>query len=379
MSIQSSQAFFGELREWSERKLNILEKYLDPFVKILGSKQAVNHVYYVDAFAGAGLYRDGEKGSALRAAELAQSYDQANKPYRLKCISIEADQDNFKNLQANTVSYGSLVQNYFGTFAENIDKVLQQTSGNPALFFLDPFGIKGMDWNLIQRIIHRGNATDLWIRFDHTAVTRLNERFKGRDKGARKSFDILCQSYGVNDRTLLHKQLSGNSAKDRKQNAVQFYMSRLENEIQKARGKHFVAAYPIRSIIEQDKYFLVFATGHAKGASIASELICSSEDNYQQELEDFKTSGIYQPSLFNFEPSKEEVFQNKVAMLAESIWTQCKNEKLTREEVYERILPEWFGKIRSKHLTHALKVLLDDGRIKRATGTPGNRKTRFTF
>lgn len=379
MSIQSSKAFFGELREWSERKLNILEKYLDPFVKVLGSIQAIRHVYYVDAFAGAGLYQNGEKGSALRAAELAQSYVEKNKSYRLRCINIEADQDNFKNLQANTESYGSLVKNLLGTFSENINEIVDRTSGSPALFFLDPFGIKGMDWDLIQQIIHRGNATDLWIRFDQTAVTRLNQRFGEATVVQKKSFDILCNSYGVENRQLLHKYLSGRNAKERKEKAVNVYMSRLGEEIQKARGKSFVAAYPIRSITERDKYFLIFATGHLKGAIIASELICSSEDNYQQELEDYKTSGVYQPTLFDLEPSKEIIFQNRVNMLAESIWERCKGEQLYREEVYERILPEWFGKIRSRHLTDALKVLLKDERIKHATGTPGIRKTRFTF
>ena len=83
MPAQDSEAFFGELREWSERKLNILEKYLDPFVKILGSRPRSRYVYYVDAFAGSGVYLDGSKGSAIRAAELAYRYQQENKTYHL--------------------------------------------------------------------------------------------------------------------------------------------------------------------------------------------------------------------------------------------------------------------------------------------------------
>ncbi len=88
MSIHSNQEFFGELREWSERKLKILEGYLDSFVKVTGSRRETSFVYYVDAFAGAGLYRDGEKGSALRAVELAQRYQKERKRYRLKCMTF---------------------------------------------------------------------------------------------------------------------------------------------------------------------------------------------------------------------------------------------------------------------------------------------------
>ncbi len=78
MSIQSDDEFFGELKEWSERKLKILTNYLAPFSKILKGA-----TYYVDAFAGAGLYQDGQKGSALRAAEIARGYQTAGEAYRL--------------------------------------------------------------------------------------------------------------------------------------------------------------------------------------------------------------------------------------------------------------------------------------------------------
>jgi hypothetical protein len=96
------EEFFGELKEWSERKLNILNQYLDSFVKILGSGPKISQVYYVDAFAGAGIYQDGSLGSAMRAAQLASSYRSAGKSYQLKCINIEVDPENFANLQTGT-------------------------------------------------------------------------------------------------------------------------------------------------------------------------------------------------------------------------------------------------------------------------------------
>ena len=177
MPVQDPQEFFDELKEWSERKLNILEGYLDPFVKVLGSLRRVEQVYYVDAFAGKGVYQDGAKGSAIRAAELAQHYQNKGKHYRLRCINGEANQENFVNLQANTRMFGDLVSNLQGPFEDNVDTVLQITSGEPALFFLDPFGVKALDWQVVKKIIHRGFGTDLWIRFDYSAVTRLHGRY----------------------------------------------------------------------------------------------------------------------------------------------------------------------------------------------------------
>jgi three-Cys-motif partner protein len=379
VSIKSNKEFFGELREWSERKLKILEQYLDPFVKVLGSLQAVSRVYYIDAFAGEGLYQKGEKGSSVRAAELAQQYEREGKPYHLKCINIEADQESFENLQANTAVFGDLTLNLYGPFTENIDRVLAETRGYPALFFLDPFGVKGINWDLIRQIIHRGSITDLWIRFDHIAVRRLNGLYKSEAHGAQKGFSNLCDIYGIPDQEFLHALLSGQDADERKQKAVNLYMGRLTEEFQKTRQKGFVAAYPVRSITKQDKYSLIFATGNVRGAIIASELICSAEETYQQEIEEYKVSQTRQPSLFSLEPSEKEVFDNKVSQLAESMWEMCKGLTLSRPEVYEQILSKWFGKIRSTHVTNALKKLQKDGRIEHATGAPSNRKTHFTF
>ena len=379
MSIHSNQEFFGELREWSERKLKILEGYLDSFVKVTGSRRETSFVYYVDAFAGAGLYRDGEKGSALRAAELAQRYQKERKRYRLKCINVEVDRANFENLEANTAGYEDLVLNLYGTFADNINHILQETTGSPALFFLDPFGVKGIDWSLIRQIIHRGHISDLWIRFDHTAVRRLAGRYSMQDAGARKSFAILCRTYGINDPEQLHNQLAGTISADRKQNAIDLYVNRLAEEFDKVRQKGFAAAFSIRSITEQDKYALVFAAGHPRGAIIASEMFCSADETYRQDVKDYKTSRPYQPSLFPLEPSPEDIFQDKVTRLSEAIWQACQGETISRLEIYERILPEWFGRIRSTHLTKALKKLQDEGHIQSATGPSSNEKTIFSF
>lgn len=379
MSIRSSQEFFGELREWSERKLKILEGYLDPFVKVLGSHPKSPFVYYVDAFAGAGLYRNGEEGSAIRAAKLAQQYQLQRKLYRLKCINVEADKENFTNLSANTAEYGELVQNLPGTFAENISNILSVIAGSPALFFLDPFGVKGIDWALIRQIIYRGDITDLWIRFDYSAVRRLDGLYGKDDPGSQKTFNILCQTYGIDNQEKLHQWLSGETSEERKQKAVNLYISRLSDAFRNVRGRGFAAAYPIRSITEEDKYVLIFATGHTRGAIIASELVCSAEETYQREVEDFQANQPRQLPLFSSDPSPEEIFQNKVSGLAESIFQACRGERLTRSEVYERILPEWFGRIRSKHMTQALKKLQDDGRIQQSTGAPSNRRTVFTF
>ncbi len=78
MTFTSTDPFFSELKDWSRRKLTLLQKYLDAAAKILSD------VYYIDGFAGRGTYGTLEEklepGSPLLAAQLAQ---------RSLCVNIE--------------------------------------------------------------------------------------------------------------------------------------------------------------------------------------------------------------------------------------------------------------------------------------------------
>jgi three-Cys-motif partner protein len=95
--------FFSDLKEWSGRKLRIIEKYIDGFSRILGSRS--NEVYYVDGFAGRGVYDNGEKGSPVLAAEVSQAFQQGKKAFSLICINVESDHENYVNLSAETSKF----------------------------------------------------------------------------------------------------------------------------------------------------------------------------------------------------------------------------------------------------------------------------------
>src|SRR5690242_18788304 len=126
MAQQTSKEFFEELKDWSQRKHQILDMYLSSASKILGSTWSM--VYYIDGFAGRGTYGEGttfSKGSPLKAAEKAQEYRTQGKRYSLRCINVEKDDEHFAQLQAVTASFGDLVTNLSGSFVDNVKRILQ--------------------------------------------------------------------------------------------------------------------------------------------------------------------------------------------------------------------------------------------------------------
>lgn len=209
MRQPNREVFFDTMHEWSERKLKLLKDYVDSAARILGS---IKQIYYVDGFAGRGTYRDGAIGSPIRMAELAQQFEREGKSYSFRCINIEEDEEYFANLQEQTAKYGSIVQNIHGRFADNLDSILQIIGTQPAIFFLDPFGIKGIDWSAVRKIINREAQTDLWIRFDYIDIRHLDGNY---GVNGRK-FDLLTSVFGIQNEAFLHSLLaSGNTPEER--------------------------------------------------------------------------------------------------------------------------------------------------------------------
>lgn len=376
--MNQAEEFFSDLKEWSTRKLSIIKKYVDGFSKILGSKH--KEIFYVDGFAGRGVYDNGEKGSPVLAAEAAQSFQQSSKPFTLRCINVEQDHDNFVNLSVETKRFGYLVENIDGSFEENIDIILSKISGKPAVFFIDDFGIKGTDWDAVEKVIARKDSTDLWIRFDYKTILRLAGFYDSHAKDAQGKLGTLQNMFGISDIKYLQSRLEGITTEDRIANAINLYIERLEQTFGK---KGFAASYPINSIDGQRKYFLIFACAHYKAATLASNIVNSIEETYQHEKAEYQQQQTGQMSLFTSDVTEKQIFEDKVKILKANILLLPKNKSMTREELHYQILlhdKNWFGKIGRKHLTQALKELLSEvpSRIK-SIGTPGNDDSIFTI
>lgn len=358
---QSSATFFDELKEWSERKLRLLSNYIDGATRILGT---IDHVYYVDGFAGRGTYGRAHEnqvpGSPIRAALLARQYKDEGRAYSLSCINVENNRETFDELQSATEPYKDVVKNLFGPFIDNVDAILKIVGDNPVICFLDPFGIDGMDMSGIEKLMRRGGVTDFWIRLEAGEVRRRDGYYSNPEPGADRQFDILRRIYGIYDDNKLHNLLNGFSPQDRKGKAIDLYLKRLSEEFAKTRRRAgFAAAYPINSVEGISKYHLVFSTASKKGLNLASNIVYGIEENYQREVAWYKANRTSQLSLFQLDPSEDEVFDEKVAQIRKQIQATWSGKSVTRQDIHTDLLlnNHWFGSIKGKHLTAALRSL----------------------
>jgi len=154
-------------REHTRVKHEILEKYLRGWVPILGS--AHKRICYFDGFAGRGEYEGGFPGSPVIAMHVGN--DLKRYIEEMICVFIERDPDNFENLKTITLREEEKcphckIQNIHGEFAGVIKEIIEDVGANlaPSFFFIDPFGFKGVPFNLIKEILSIPR-TEVFITF----------------------------------------------------------------------------------------------------------------------------------------------------------------------------------------------------------------------
>lgn len=207
--MPDADVFFNEMEDWSQRKIDLIAAYIHGAAHILGTKTSM---VYVDGFAGPGRYEDGNKGSPLRMAELAQECITNDWSYSFRCINVERVAGRFADLTSATAPYANLVTNFYGEFSDHANTILERIGMSPTVFFLDPFGVKGIPWSVICKIVGRHAPTDIWIRLDEKVVRRIEGFYASTTPEAVGKYEgTLSDLYGIPDRDDLHNQLNAST------------------------------------------------------------------------------------------------------------------------------------------------------------------------
>jgi len=281
--ISSAEQTFGG--SWTEKKLEILKKYLDSYNTVL-KNQPFKRVY-IDAFAGTGyrlqrkhqyniqgffeeLEQDESKQFLKGSAKLAL---EANPPFH-KYIFIESDENKINELEKLQKEHtekakqieivlddaNQFIQNY----CKNEDWVKTR-----AVLFLDPFATE-VEWATIETVA-KTRCIDIWILFPLMAVNRLLAK-----DPQKISYDCLNKLFGTQEwfehfyKTRTLDDIFGKSV-DIIVKACDFtrignfYMSRLKTIFAGVAEKPKVFCNSRGSALFQ----FFFAAGNPKGAPIA--------------------------------------------------------------------------------------------------------------
>lgn len=161
----------------------ILQAYLQSWAfKILQWGQAGNTVCYVDGFAGAGRDGAGNPGSPLIACRIAQvvrghlGSGPRPRTAQLRVLAVESDPATFAILDEQLAAFKRMdpagVHGYVGSISDRMGDIAEEIGSQPTLFFLDPFGLKGLDATKYPAMLS-GAHNEVFALFADIGAARL--------------------------------------------------------------------------------------------------------------------------------------------------------------------------------------------------------------
>lgn len=180
--IMPRDSHFDEFQDHTRLKHFLLDAYLKAWATILirGLKREGRpgpRLWFIDAFAGAGRDSTGTPGSPVIAAEIARAINTEHfaiplsRDEGMRVIATEADSARFQELQQNLQPYG-IAHAREGSLAAILQPLLDHVGNDPAFYFLDPFGVGGLNAGLLPSIL-RGARTEVMLLFSDEGAVRL--------------------------------------------------------------------------------------------------------------------------------------------------------------------------------------------------------------
>ena len=153
---------FDEIGDWSELKLEIVEKYGAAYTKAFAKQKGLKK-YYIDAFSGAGVHvskRTGGQveGSPARALKVSPPFD----------YFYFIDMNPEKTAHLATLCHGRrdvdiVTDNATSYLTNKLLPTIQYKKYNRALCLLDPYGLH-LDWEVMFQA-GQSKAIDLFLNF----------------------------------------------------------------------------------------------------------------------------------------------------------------------------------------------------------------------
>ncbi|MDZ5812397.1 three-Cys-motif partner protein TcmP [Halorubrum sp. AD140] len=253
-------------REHTAAKHEVYQKYLTPWTYKLSSWN--DKLRVIDCFAGRGSYVRAEDCSGAQLEEISAPTELPGSPQIIldrltkhsdkfeeaEAIFIEANEENYDELDENISETAGIADNISvnpiqGEFQDKVlDLVTTDGSDCPTLFFIDPFGFKSLDYDVVTEI----GSTDqfeILITFMSRDINRFLENEDHRD--------ALETTFGTPD----FIDEVGDLDPENWEPLVEYYTDRIEGTGPEMTFEYLITEPETRQTV----YYLVFGTNHPNG------------------------------------------------------------------------------------------------------------------
>ena len=243
-----------EIEPHTQAKHEILRRYLGAWFPILGKYN--QRVVYIDGFSGPGRYKGGEPGSPIIALREALKHGKRLNNVNLSFIFMDVRADRIAHLENELANFPApnnfSLQTITGSFDVEFRQMLDDLDANglqigPTFAFVDPFGFKGLPFELVRRLL--GNPrTEVFI---NVMIDSINRFLVHPDDKVTQHIASLFGTSNVPD--------VGRSADDRVTTLRLLYQEQLQKYAK------YVRFFEMRNSNDRPIYYLFFATNHPLG------------------------------------------------------------------------------------------------------------------
>jgi three-Cys-motif partner protein len=266
--MSTNQRFFDEMKEPSLIKTKIVSDYFWAWAKVIISAMkrsgGDNCIAYIDLFAGPGRYKDGTKSTPLLVLEKAIQDPDMSK--MLVTLFNDQNHDHSYSLEQDIMSLPGLeklhhkpqVYNY--TVGQEIVGMFSQIKFIPTLFFVDPWGYKGLTLQLINSVLKDwGSDAIIFFNYNRISMGLSNSAVK-------KHMDALFTPKRADS---LRQRLSRLSPSERELAVIEELASALMEL-----GANYVLPFCFKNEAgTRTSHHLIFTTKHFRGYDIMKSIM----------------------------------------------------------------------------------------------------------
>ncbi|MEG3899760.1 MULTISPECIES: three-Cys-motif partner protein TcmP [unclassified Microcoleus] len=277
----ADSSFFDELRDNSLVKAEIVAKYFWAWATAImpTARKWSNKIAYIDLFSGPGRYQDDSKSTPILILE--QAIRDTKMSQMLVTLFNDKDSNNTQSLQQaielipniSTLRYKPIVLNT--EVGEEIVQAIKQINKVPTLFFIDPWGYKGLSLDLIGAVI-RDWGCDCIFFFNYNRINMgLN------NSAVKNHMDSL---FGRERAEKLREQLASKQPEERELIIVEAIGQALK-EI----GGSYVLPFCFKNESgNRTTHHLIFVSKNVLGYSIMKDIMAGESSSAKQGVPSFE-------------------------------------------------------------------------------------------
>jgi three-Cys-motif partner protein len=365
--------FFDEMKEQSHVKIEIVQKYFSAWANVLLPSVELRDgkLGYIDLFAGPGVYEDGTKSTPILVIEEAINNPRLSERLKKRLVTLFNDKNpdfinKLKIAINNIVGIEQLVNKPMvmnDSVGDQLVKKFEEINFIPSLFFIDPWGYKGLSLSLFKSIL-KDWGCDCIFFFNYKRINMgFNNPFFKENLNA-----LFGEERANNLRDILTKL----NPKEREMTIIE-ELGLAINELGFAineLGFAYILPFCFKEGSgKKSSHYLIFISKHEKGYDIMKRIMSKYSSESHQGVPSFEycPATMKQAFLFSFKTPLDE--------LSKMLLDEFKGQSLKMTEIYRQ---HHIGKpFIEKNYKEVLIKMEKDGLIKANPPISARNKGQF--